>query len=198
MLEPYNYIQSGNPEKIDLRRFGHFWQDDSLRAVRIDKRFHFSLNSEAISIGYCLTAMDEDIQNVRFAVENNFNFQAGHAKDRYLLFNGRKIGDGFLDAKIVQPNCFRLIMKDEWRDFAIALMVDKPAEVWQGPIQTVSLSENGFEKLYQGTSLSHIFNLSLKKGEPFEIGFLLFAGRPETMPQRFQLGTDKAVAAGQA
>jgi len=197
VLEPYRHIKDGTPGIIDLRRFGVLRQKDISRQIRIDKRYHFSLDSEAISVGYCLTALNEDIDNARFAVECNFNFQAGHADDRYILFNGQKIGDGYLDATVVQPECHSLIMQDDWRRFAIAMMVDKTAEVWQGPIYTVSLSESGFEKVYQGTTLVHLFNLHLKKGIPFEISFLLFAGKPETMPNRFRIGENQTVTAGQ-
>ncbi len=197
VLEPYQHIKDTLPGIIDLRRFGFVRQNDMPKAIRIDKRYHFSLDSEAISVGYCLTALNEDINDVRFAVECNFNFQAGHADDRYILFNGKKIGDGYLDATVVQPENHSIIMQDDWRNFAIAMMVDKTADVWQGPIFTVSLSESGFEKVYQGTSLTHLFELQLKKGEPFEISFLFFAGKPETMPNRFHIGENQIVTAGQ-
>lgn len=197
VLEPYQHIKESAPGIIDLRRFGVFHQDGIDKAIRIDKRFHFSVDSEAISVGYCLTALNEDIENARFAVENNFNFQAGHADDRYILFNGQKAGDSYLDATVVRPENHSIIMRDDWRNFAIAMMVDKQAEVWQGPIFTVSLSESGFEKVYQGTSLIHLFNLQLKKGEPLEISFLLFAGSPETMPKRFLVDENLTVTAGQ-
>ncbi len=197
VLEPYQHVKDSAPGIIDLRRFGHFQQNNIFKAIRIDKRYHFSLDSEAISVNYCLTALNEDISDVRFAVENNFNFQAGHADDRYILFNGQKIGDGYLDATVVRPKNHSIIMQDDWRKFAVAMMVDKTAEVWQGPINTVSLSEGGFEKVYQGTSLIHLFNLLLKKGEPTEISFLLFAGNPKTMPPRFLVDQNQIVTAGQ-
>ncbi len=196
VLEPYSRVDNPIPGIIDLRRAGSIWHEGISRAIRIDKRFHFNHDSDTISIGYCLTALNDDLHNVRLAIENNFNFQAGHAIDRYILFDNEKIGDGFLEAKTVRPECHSIIMQDDWRHFAIGLAVDRPAEVWQVPIYTVSLSEDGFEKVYQGTSLVHIFNLALKKGEPVETGFLLFAGKPESMPNRFLARKNEIITAG--
>ena len=45
------------------------------------------------------------------------------------------------------------------------------------PIFTVSLSEGGFEKVYQGTTFLNVFELTLGS-EPIEITFRLHAGRP--------------------
>ncbi|MCP4704575.1 MAG: DUF1926 domain-containing protein [candidate division Zixibacteria bacterium] len=196
VLEPYQHIKESDPGKIDLRRFGFLNQDNASKAIRIDKRYHFSLDSEAISVNYCLTALNEDIHNARFAVECNFNFLAGHSDDRYILFNGQKIEKGYLDATVVRDENNSIIMQDDWRDFAVAMMVNKTSQVWQCPIFTVSLSEGGFEKVYQGTSLVNLFDLNLKKGVPTEISFLLFAGKPETMPNRFHVNENNIVTAG--
>jgi hypothetical protein len=77
---------------------------------------------------------------------------------------------------------------------AVALACDREAEVYQMPIFTISLSEGGFEKVYQGTTLLNIFNISLKKGIPLELTFLLFAGLTEKMPKRFINIHSEAVA----
>jgi hypothetical protein len=74
-------------------------------------------------------------------------------------------------------------------------MSDREAEIWQVPIFTVSLSEAGFEKVYQGTSIVSIFNCNLKKGRPFEITFMLFSGKPENMPARLTLNRNDMTAA---
>ncbi|MCX6825968.1 MAG: DUF1926 domain-containing protein [candidate division Zixibacteria bacterium] len=185
VLGAYEYRPDKERGTIILRRKGHLWRSDGVKAVTIEKRFYFAGNSEVISVNYSLTADDEDIYNVRLGIENNFNFQAGHSDDRYPFFGGVKKPNTFLDSLITQKNCGTVIIRDDWRRFSVALSADKKAEIWHVPILTISLSEGGFEKVYQGTSLVHIFDLSLKKGRPFEVTFLLYAGQSANMPNRF-------------
>ena len=185
VLEPYEYEQASDDSTLILAREGRLWRNDTSKRLQVKKSFRFGLQSEVISVNYSLTAPDEDLPDVLLAVENNFNFQAGHADDRYVLFDGKRESGGYLDAVVGRDNCRRVIMRDDWRNLAVGLLIDREAEVWQAPIFTISLSESGFEKVYQGTSLVHIVRTDLKKGRPFEICFLLFAGRPENMPNRF-------------
>jgi alpha-amylase len=46
-----------------------------------------------------------------------------------------------------------LTLVDEWIGLAVELAWSRPAQVNYGPIYTLSLSEAGFERIYQGTSL---------------------------------------------
>ncbi len=185
VLEPYELRPSNDPGTVSLKRVGHHWRGGVGRKVEIDKRFYFAAKSDVFSVSYAVTALNEDISDVRLAVENNFNFQAGHTDDRYFLFNGEKVKGGFLDSTIAMPKCYSVIMRDDWRELALAIAVDKNDEVWQVPIFTISLSEGGFEKVYQGTSIVHLFNVNLVKGVPFEMTFMVFAGKHDVMPPRF-------------
>ena len=66
----------------------------------------------------------------------------------------------------------------------MAVESDKAAEIWHSPIWTVSLSEGGFEKVYQGTTLVHRFSLHLT-AQPQEIGFDVRVGTPRAvLPDR--------------
>jgi alpha-amylase len=194
ILEPYEFIKDTDINVVAMKRNGHLWRPDGAKPLTVEKRFYFGENSEVISVNYLLMAQQDDIHNVRFAVENNFNFQAGHADDRYPLFNGEKINGVYLDSLIARRNCKAIVLRDEWRKLQVALSSDIDADVWQVPIFTISLSEGGFEKVYQGTSIVFNYNITLKKGHPFELTFLLFAGKPENMPNRFLMACLKSMA----
>jgi len=49
------------------------------------------------------------------------------------------------------------------------LRVSEPAEWWQFPLETVSLSEAGFERGYQGTTLMAHWPLNLQPGESLKL-----------------------------
>jgi len=184
VLEPWEHISENDSSRVHLKRVGHLWRHDGVKPVTIEKVFYFSKDSEVITVNYCLTALEEDIPGVRFAIENNFNFLAGHADDRYVLFDSRRPEDSFLEATNFHANGRSVIIRDDCRGISVALNVDRPSEIWQTPIFTISLSEGGFEKVYQGTTIVNVFNIDLKKGQPFEISFFLFSGKPENMPPR--------------
>jgi len=69
-------------------------------------------------------------------------------------------------------------MIDQARDIAVALESENPGDIWHCPIFTVSLSEGGFEKVYQGTTFVNRFDFRLSK-EPTTLRFSLTAGSKE-------------------
>jgi alpha-amylase len=78
-------------------------------------------------------------------------------------------------------------MVDEYRDVAVAVSSDRAAEIWRLPIFTVSLSEGGFERVYQGTTIVHRFQLQLTS-EPVAISFTVRAGAlKQVLQQAFAL-----------
>jgi alpha-amylase len=186
VLEPWIYDRGGKgkaPGMIKLIRNGKLWLPDNVVPLEIRKTFFFGKDSEVITVNYVLTS-GEDLNGLRFAVENNFNLLAGHADDRFVLYDNNPDSREYLDAVVGKKNCTSVQMHDQWLNLAIVLMLDHTAEIWQTPIFTVSLSEGGFEKVYQGTSLLTIFELNIKKNIPLELSLMLFSGRPENMPPR--------------
>jgi len=192
VLEPWQYLPGSDMQSVHLKREGNLWRNDGVRPIILNKVFYFAPDSEVITVNYCLTATEEDIPNVRFAIENNFNFLAGHSDDRFILFDGQRKKNSYLDAVNSQSDCLAVLIRDDWRKIAVGLQSDRTGNVWQVPIFTISLSEGGFEKVYQGTSIVNLFNFDLIKGQPVEISFFLFSGKPENMPPRMNYNPSKA------
>jgi alpha-amylase len=48
---------------------------------------------------------------------------------------------------------------------SVTTTTDQPADAWWAPIETVSNSENGFERVYQGSGLLLSWPLQLAPGE---------------------------------
>jgi hypothetical protein len=51
------------------------------------------------------------------------------------------------------PGVERLAQGNDWLGLAIETVVEPPADAWWAPIETVSNSEGGFERVYQGSAL---------------------------------------------
>jgi alpha-amylase len=54
---------------------------------------------------------------------------------------------------------------NDWVGVAVTTAVDPPADAWYGPIETVSNSEAGFERVYQGSALLLSWPVSLAPGQ---------------------------------
>ncbi len=160
---------------VTLSRDGQVRTPEGVVAVKVVKKFAFENDSDRIGVTYELSLNQPRNLDVNFAIENNFTFQAGHAEDRYLLIDNHKPQSGYLDSVGRHEHSSGVAMVDEYLNLAAALASDQPAEIWHMPIFTVSLSEAGFEKVYQGTTLVHKFRLRLSD-RPVSVRMDLYAG----------------------
>jgi alpha-amylase len=175
ILEPYQFEFKKKKQEILFSRNGHIRRADSIIKVEVVKSIKFDKKSESFEVEYKLRSPDTINQHFLFGIENNFNFQAGHAEDRYIKVDGQKHSDSYLDSYGDYNEVEEVAMIDEYRKLAVAIKSDRPCRIWHLPIFTVSLSEAGFEKVYQGTTLVNLYNLELST-RPIEISLNVFAG----------------------
>jgi alpha-amylase len=92
----------------------------------------------------------------RWAVQWNLALTAGNAPDRYLDLPARPtLGSAGREAA---RGAVTLV--DEWAGVEARLGWNPGAELAWGPVETVSLSEGGFERIYQGTALLLVWRLA--------------------------------------
>jgi alpha-amylase len=113
---------------------------------------------------------------VRFVIEQNLTFQAGHSDDRFVLINGSVADPKWLDGRSENLGVRSVALVDEWQGAAVEGTVNLSAELWRFPLFSVSQSEGGFEKVYQGTTLLLSWILDLSPTET-EIQFTMKAGK---------------------
>ncbi|MCK4549618.1 MAG: DUF1926 domain-containing protein [Candidatus Krumholzibacteria bacterium] len=133
--------------------------------VRVEKRITLDGAGASMKIDYTVTAGGSGLSCL-FAVENVFSFLAGDAPDRYFEIPGREIAGGRnLASSGVEEDVERLRMVDEWLDLAMTMDLPPDTSVWRYPIETVSNSDSGFERVYQGSALVVVRKLDLGPGE---------------------------------
>jgi 4-alpha-glucanotransferase len=91
----------------------------------------------------------------RWAVQCNLALTAGQAPDRYLDLAGRPMLGS--SGRVADLSAVTLV--DEWAAVEARLRWRPAAELGWGPVETVSLSEGGFERIYQGTALLLVWRL---------------------------------------
>jgi alpha-amylase len=180
VLEPYKCTLDHERLQITLSRNGFVRRPDGEIPVSLTKTFCFDDSTEQFEVRYRIWSSHPGGAKLCFAVENNFSFQAGHAVDRYILIDGQRAKESYLDSVGSIVGAHTLGMVDEYQALAAAVGSDRPAEIWHLPIHTVSLSEGGFEKVYQGTTILHRFQFQISE-QPTEIVFTVHAGELKTV-----------------
>jgi len=175
VLEAYRPSLVPESNQVTLTRDGFVRRPDGQYPVRVEKTFVFYPKEHRLEVRYQLSSRHPGGAQVQFAVENNFNFQAGHAIDRYVMIDGRRPEHSYLDSKGESRHAHNAALVDEYRGLAVLLESSQAASIWRMPIWTVSLSEGGFEKVYQGTTLVHKYDLRLNE-QPLSLSINLRAG----------------------
>jgi len=91
------------------------------------------------------------------------------------VIDSRRHSKSYLDSAAHYERRYSYALMDEYRGLAVAIRSDLETEIWHLPIFTVSLSEAGFEKVYQGTTLLNVYRVDLKD-KPFVVHLTLYAG----------------------
>ncbi len=96
---------------------------------------------------------------VQFTVglEMVVNLLAPNVPDRFIEFAGDRKPlewSGVVDGP-------RVRLADEWQDVAVEIEAGGANHLWIAPIETVSESEEGFERVYQGSQILCVWNVTL-------------------------------------
>jgi alpha-amylase len=105
----------------------------------------------------------------RWGVQFNLALSAGDAPGRYFRGPGRpSLGS---HGRLARRRAVTMV--DEWLGCALELRWATPGEVSWAPVETVSQSEAGFERIYQGTALFLSWPLDLRAGAAWELALRL-------------------------
>ncbi len=121
-------------------------------------------NSDAsILIRYCLQNLSEEEVEFSFGVEFNLSMSAGKGPGRYYAFDDG-IPAGSLAIKRCFPSQNGATVTDEELGLAVRFEVYPAADIWVCPVETVSQSEVGLEKVYQCSTVLPKWDLALAPG----------------------------------
>jgi 4-alpha-glucanotransferase len=93
-------------------------------------------------------------------IEAVLNFLAPSAQDRY--FESADARHPLRWSAVAPGSNLRVV--DEWQGVSVTLTAPHAQEFWITPIETVSESEEGFERIYQGSQIIAVWPLELASG----------------------------------
>lgn len=154
----YNFFPQRKGEEASVN-FSRTGQVDGL-SISVVKVVSILAGQSIINVEYEVSNPSEKKLEALFGVEFNFTLLAPDAADRYI-----KISEGSDKLKMnswgLETRISNIKLVDEWKGFSVSLDWEKAGKLFRFPIETVSQSEGGFERTYQGTCFLFGFELDL-------------------------------------
>ncbi len=135
---------------LTLTRQGTVWAGEVPFPVRVEKRISVQAGSSQLVVRYRVTNLNDIPADLRFGVEFNWGIVGGDSRYGYIEVdsNRRSLGDFDGDDEIASFSVGSTLP-----DLAGEVQVasSRPANLWYFPLEAVSNSEAGYERVYQGT-----------------------------------------------
>jgi len=168
---PHAAPEPSDGVRVTLERHGALYRPDGVFPMCVSKTLAIANNQAAIDANYRITNESGRPVQTRFGIEFCVNFLAGNAPDRYYKINGSKPIPANLASGGAHESVRCFAMVDEWLKLEARVTPGEPMSLWRFPIETVSLSEAGFERVYQGSVMFAHCLLDLSAGESRTFGF---------------------------
>jgi 4-alpha-glucanotransferase len=126
------------------------------------KKFSFERTPEGFDINcdVVLKRTAPGAASVKVGIEVVVNFLAPSTPDRYFETAGQRFPLRWGAA--VPTSQLRVV--DEWQRVSVTVVAPNAYQFWICPIETVSESEDGFERIYQGSKIIAVWPLELSPG----------------------------------
>jgi 4-alpha-glucanotransferase len=168
--EPYEIEvrRNGKHQEILFSRSGTLRKDGGGDSIKIEKSFSIPTDQKVIKASYQITYKGER-RKTNFGIELNINLLAGDAPDRYYHIPRHDPEDRKLASVGEIKDIREVDLVDEWNKMKVVLKTDRSCNLWRFPLETVSLSESGFEKVFQGSCLLLYWPLELEPDEEYRV-----------------------------
>ncbi len=149
--QPYAASQRMNGKEIEVvfEREGAIWRSATPHKLSVKKTIRYTDGKDSFSVDYLVTNRERRPIDLWFGVEWCIGEMAGDAPDRFYDIEGRPLQDRRLMSQGEEPNVKGYKLVDRWLRLQTTFTLDRPATLWRFPLETVSLSESGFERVFQ-------------------------------------------------
>jgi alpha-amylase len=168
--QPYQLADRKSSQKkiaLTLKRNGNLVRPDGPVPLWVEKRMTISPDA-GIEAEYLIGCGDVPAGPTTFSVELNLTLLAGDAEDRYYEAPGRVLDSNRMNSVGILGSISEVRLVDDWMKIVVILECEPAADVWRFPIETVSQSESGFERTYQGSCILAVWPLLLQANDTFE------------------------------
>lgn len=162
------HVREATPAKVTLTM-------ETPGEWKVEKAFSFSSPNESFRI-VCdlkLTYAGKAPAKMDVGLELVVNFLAPDAPDRYIEVASKRNPMRWSGA--APASQLRLV--DEWQKVSVTVQAPKARDYWVAPVETISESEEGFERIYQGSQILAVWPVEFQPGRVWT-GRLTFTVSP--------------------
>jgi alpha-amylase len=143
--------RTGDEVKVLMQREGGLWAGGAAHRIAVRKTVRYVGGADQFVVEYAIINREARGRDIDFAVECNVGLMAGDAPDRYYAVPGRSLEDRRLRSRGEVRDVESVELLDEYLGVKTVFHFSHPCTLWRFPVETVSLSESGFERLYQSS-----------------------------------------------
>jgi len=160
---------SGTELTVRLQRDGNVWCGPSFLSVSVVKHVRISAEEPGFVATYRVINNAERPLSTTFGVELNLNLLGGGGNEAAFC---RAVGERTIEQRFDSPfeaaAVRQIVAGNRYLGIEITFESGQPATGWWSPIDSISSSEGGFERVHQGSSLFLSWPLQLPPGQTWE------------------------------
>ena len=160
------YRMEKKPVSVHMTRMGYVQMEKEC-LVKLIKAITISPCASTFEIQYDIHNESEQELKMLFGTEFAVNMLTGSAPDRYYRSDERDIGNPKLGKIGCDESLGHFALRDEWLGVEYSLTLDEVANIYRFATETVSQSEGGQERVYQGSVIVPCWPLHLAPGAHF-------------------------------
>ncbi|MBX3028996.1 MAG: DUF1926 domain-containing protein [Chloroflexi bacterium] len=154
-----------SPDEVVLERLGSVRSGETRMPVRVTKRFRFDGDRRSPAIGLEVRVTNEGEMPIeaRLGLEWSLNLLGGGGNPAAWWDLGEQ--RVAFDTSGELPDATRIACGNDTVGLTVTATTPDPADIWWASVDTVSISEDGFERTHQGSGLVCTWPIRLAPGE---------------------------------
>ena len=163
----------GAPLTISLVRRGWVLQGNRRSVLTLQKNLTLHPGDWNLEVEWSFLNEGDGVLDTLYLNEWNLTLLTGIAQDRRYYVRGRDLAEPLLGSLGQEEGVTEAGMTDGWLGLKVSFASGDPMHFWRYPVETISQSEGGFERVYQGSCLLFGWDLHLGPGEKAKKGLVV-------------------------
>jgi hypothetical protein len=168
--QPYQrgVVEEGDDSRslrICLRRSGGLWKKEGMIPIDLSKTFRFFRDGARLEVEYEIINRGAGGTDFWFGADLNLTYLPAQPPKRTLFLPEGERRDGRGTHSGVFSRVEETVFRDEAEGFELSCRSTPAGDLWRFPLETVSQSESGFERIDQGMALFFHWKFTLDPEE---------------------------------
>jgi len=134
------------------------------QVLALTKTLRLAPDASLVEIEYDMEYRGDAAKTLLFGIEFAANLLTGSASDRYYRSDDRDLQRTMLGTPGLDTALPHIALRDDWQQLELGLRFSEAADVYRFGIDTVSQSEAGQERVYQGSVVIPVWEITLTPG----------------------------------